>query len=61
MVVADAVLVDVVHGEGAGLAVVLAVAGALNGAMARRLDDGEDDGLRLEVVLEEEKKNIKKT
>lgn len=48
MVVADAVLVDVVHGEAASLSVVLAIAGALNGAMPRSLDNGEDDGLRLE-------------
>lgn len=48
MVVADAVLVDVVHGEGAGLSVVLAVAAALDGPVAGRLDDGEDDELRLE-------------
>lgn len=47
MVVADAVLVDVVHGEAAGLTEVLAVARALDGAVARSLDDGEDDGLRL--------------
>lgn len=51
MVVADAVLVDVVHGEAAGLSVVLAVARALDGAVARGLDDGEDDGLRLEEVV----------
>lgn len=50
MVVADAVLVDVVHGEGAGLPVVLAVAGALDGPVARRLDNGEDDVLRLVEV-----------
>lgn len=48
MVVADAVLVDVIHGEAAGLSVVLAVDGALDGAMPRSLDDGEGDGLRLE-------------
>lgn len=48
MVVADAVLVDVVHGEAAGLTEVLAVARALDGAVARSLDDGEDDGLRLQ-------------
>lgn len=48
MVVADAVLVDVVHGEAAGLTEVLAVARALDGAVARSLHDGEDDGLRLQ-------------
>lgn len=47
VVVADTVLVDVVHGETASLAVVLAVAGALDGTMARSLDHGEDNGLRL--------------
>lgn len=47
MVVADAVLVDVVHAEAAGLAEVLAVARALDVAVARRLDHGEDDGLGL--------------
>lgn len=48
VVVADAVLVDVVHGKAAGLSVVLASARALDGAMPRSLNDGEDDGLRLE-------------
>lgn len=48
MVVADAVLVDVVHGEAAYLSVVLAADGALDGAVSRSLDDAEDDGLRLE-------------
>lgn len=63
VVVADAVLVDVVHGEAAGLAEVLAVACALDGAVARSLDNGEDDGLRLQqkgmtiygYILEENK------
>lgn len=47
VVVADAVLVDVLHGEAAGLSVVLPVAGAFNGAVARGLDNGEGDGVRL--------------
>lgn len=47
MVVADAVLVDVVHAEAAGLPVVLAVARALDGAVARGLHHREDDGLGL--------------
>lgn len=51
MVVADAVLVDVVHGEAAGLPVMLAVACALNGAVTRRLNNGEDNGLRLHRVV----------
>lgn len=51
MVVADAVLVDVVHGEAAGLPVMLAVARALDGAVARSLDNSEDDGLRLDRVM----------
>lgn len=51
MVVADAVLVDVVHGEAAGLPVVLAVAGALDGAVTRGLDHGENDGFRLHAVV----------
>lgn len=50
MVVADAVLVDVVHGEAAGLSVMLPVASALDGAVARSLNNGEDDGLRLDRV-----------
>lgn len=49
MVVADAVLVDVVHGEAAGLPVVLPIAGALDGAVAWRLDHGEDHRLRLQT------------
>lgn len=48
MVVTDAVLVDILHGEGARLSVVLAIARALDGAMPRSLDNGEDDGLCLE-------------
>ena len=55
VVVADAVLVDVVHAEGAGLTVVLAVARALDGAVTRSLDDGEDNGLRLDKVVFEER------
>lgn len=57
MVVADAVLVDVVHGEAAGLAVVLPVARALDGAVARSLDDGEGDGLGLDrkMILKKKK------
>ncbi|KAL4001054.1 hypothetical protein ACER0C_006353 [Sarotherodon galilaeus] len=51
VVVADAVLVDVVHGEAAYLSVVLAADGALDGAVSRSLDDAEDDGLRLEEDL----------
>lgn len=47
MVVADAVLVDVVHGEAAGLPVVLPVARALDGAVAWSLHHGEHDGLGL--------------
>lgn len=60
MVVADAVLVDVVHGEAAGLSVVLAVARALDGAVPRNLDDGEDDGLRLEEGRFNQRKSSKK-
>ncbi len=56
MVVADAVLVDIVHGEAAGLAVVLAIARALNGAVTRGLDDSEDDGLRLDRVTVKQEK-----
>ena len=56
MVVADAVLVDVVHVEAAGLPVVLTVARALNGAMTRSLDDSEDDGLRLDKVMFKQEK-----
>lgn len=48
MVVADVVLVDVVHSEAAGLTEVLAIARALDGAVAWSLDDSEDDGLRLQ-------------
>lgn len=51
MVVADAVLVDILHGEGTGLPVVLAIASAFDGPVARRLDDGEDYVLRLEVKV----------
>lgn len=51
MVVADAVLIDVVHGEAAGLTVVLAVGRTLDGAVTRSLDDGEDNGLRLDEDL----------
>lgn len=52
VVVADAVLVDVVHGEAAGLPVVLPVAGALDGAVPGRLHHGEDDGLRLAGTIQ---------
>ena len=56
MVVAYAVLVDVVHGEAARLPVVLAVARALDGAVPRSLDNGEDNGLRLDKVMFQQKK-----
>ena len=51
VVVADAVLVDVVHAEAAGLPVVLTVARPLDGTVTRSLDDSEDDGLRLDKVM----------
>ena len=51
MVVADAVLVDVVHAEAAGLPVVVTVARPLDGTVTRSLDDSEDDGLRLDKVM----------
>lgn len=58
MVVADAVLVDVVHGEAAGLPVVVAVARALDGAVARRLHHGEDDGLRLRAEAQPDQRTV---
>lgn len=45
--VADAVLIDVVHSEGVGLPVVLTVARALDGAMTRGLDDSKGDQVLL--------------
>lgn len=51
VVVADAVLVDVIHGETAGLPVMLAIARALYGAVTWSLDDSEDNGLRLDNVV----------
>lgn len=47
VMVADAVLINVVHGEGVGLPVVLTVAGALDGAMTRSLNDGKRDQVLL--------------
>lgn len=41
MVVADAVLIDVVHSEGVCLTVMLTVAGTLDGTMTRSLNDSE--------------------
>lgn len=49
--VANAVLINVVHGEGVSLPVVLAVAGALDGTMTRSLNDGKRD----QVLLQEKK------
>lgn len=49
MMVADTVLINVIHGEGVGLPVVLTIAGTLDGAMTRRLDDGKRD----QVLLQE--------
>lgn len=43
VMVADAVLINVVHSEGVGLPVVLTVAGALDGAVTRSLNDGKRD------------------
>ena len=48
MVVADSVLVDVVHGEAVGLTVVLSVVGPLHGAVTGGLNYGEGDELLLE-------------
>lgn len=51
MVVANAVLVNVIHGEAAGLPVMLTIACTLNGAVTRSLNNSEDDGLRLDRVM----------
>lgn len=48
MMVADAVLINVVHGEGVGLPVVLTVAGALDGAVTRSLNNGKCDQILLQ-------------
>lgn len=49
MVVTDTVLVEVVHAEAAGLSKMLTIAGPFDSAVARRLDNCEDDGLCLSV------------
>lgn len=41
MVVTDAVLIDVVHSEGVGLAVMLTIACALNGPVPRSLNNSK--------------------
>lgn len=49
VVVTDTVLVEVVHAEAAGLSKMLTIAGPFDSAVARRLDNCEDDGLCLSV------------
>lgn len=58
--VADAVLINVIHGEGVGLPVVLTVARALDGAMTRSLNDGKRDQVLLQMkVRQNERKRSK--
>lgn len=47
VVVADAVLIDVVHGEGVRLAVVLAIVGAFDCTVTRNLHNGEGNRFSL--------------
>lgn len=49
MVVTNAVLIDVIHSEGVGLAVMLTITCALNGPVSRSLNDSE----RNQVLLTE--------
>ncbi len=49
MVVADVVLIDVIHSEGVGLAVMLTITCALNGPVSRSLNDSK----RNRVLLKE--------
>lgn len=58
--VADVVLINVIHGEGVGLPVVLTVAGALDGAVTRSLNDGKRDQVLLQMkVRQNERKRSK--
>ncbi len=57
MVVADAVLIDVVHSEGVGLAVMLTITCALNGPVTRSLNDSERNRVLLTEFKEERLSN----
>lgn len=54
VMVTDAVLINVVHGEGVGLPVVLTIAGALDGAMTGSLNDCERDQVLLQGKVSQE-------